>query len=128
MMWLSEKTQAAADFVGNHLLSHSATGNTATGGSRTLAQSGLRKRYAGASAARHFGIPVSDLRHPDVWGIVQPGVVYTGGKGKIASTAVPIRRIATCRSSSTPPGSPRRGLSPSSHFAERSPHRGLEVG
>ena len=29
-------------------------------------------------------MPVSDPRHPDVWGIVQHGVVYTGGKGKIA--------------------------------------------
>ena len=68
----------------NYLLTHSATGNTADGGSRTLGQSGLRKVYAGASAARYFGVPVSDPRHPDIWGIVQHGVVYTGGKGKIA--------------------------------------------
>ena len=26
----------------------------------------------------------SDPNHPDVWGVVQVGVVYTGGKGKIA--------------------------------------------
>jgi hypothetical protein len=84
MMWLNPKTQEAADFVRTYLLSHSATGNTVDGGSRTLTQSGLRKVFAGAAAARYFGVPVSDPRHPDVWGIVQHGVVYTGGKGKIA--------------------------------------------
>jgi arylsulfatase A-like enzyme len=84
MMWLNPKTQEAADFVRTYLLTHSATGNTADGGSRTLSRSGLRTLFAGASAARYFGVPVSDPRHPDVWGIVQHGVVYTGGKGKIA--------------------------------------------
>jgi hypothetical protein len=29
-------------------------------------------------------VPNSDPRHPDVLGIAQHGVVYTGGKGKIA--------------------------------------------
>jgi hypothetical protein len=84
MMWLNPKTQQAADFVRNYLLTHPATGNTADGGSRTLQQSGLRRVFAGASAAGYFGVPVSDPRHPDIWGIVQHGVVYTGGKGKIA--------------------------------------------
>jgi arylsulfatase A-like enzyme len=84
MMWLNPKTEQAADFVRTYLLTHSATGNTVGGGSRTLSQSGLRTVFAGASAARYFGVPVSDPRHPDVWGIVQHGVVYTGGKGKIA--------------------------------------------
>jgi hypothetical protein len=84
MMYINPKTQEAADFVRNYLLTHSATGNTADGGSRTLSQSGLRTVFAGASAARYFGVPVSDPRHPDIWGIVQHGVVYTGGKGKIA--------------------------------------------
>jgi hypothetical protein len=84
MMWINPKTQEAADFVRTYLLTHSATGNTVDGGSRTLSQSGLRRVLAGASAARYFGVPVSDPRHPDIWGIVQHGVVYTGGKGKIA--------------------------------------------
>ena len=35
--------------------------------------------FAGKGAARYFGVPVSDPRHPDVWGVVQVGVVYTGG-------------------------------------------------
>jgi hypothetical protein len=84
MMWLNPNTQEAADFVRTYLLTHSATGNTVDGGARTLGQSGLRTVFAGASAARYFGVPASDPRHPDVWGIVQHGVVYTGGKKKIA--------------------------------------------
>ncbi len=39
--------------------------------------------YAGSGAAQYFGVPVSDPRHPDVWGVVQVGVVSTGGS-KIA--------------------------------------------
>ena len=82
--YLSVKTQRAADFVRHYLWTHTATGNTVSGGSRTLAHSGLARIYAGRAAARFFGVPVSDPRHPDVWGTVQVGVVYTGGKGKIA--------------------------------------------
>jgi hypothetical protein len=37
-----------------------------------------------SNALHHDGTPVSDPRHPDVWGVVQVGVVYTGGHGKIA--------------------------------------------
>ena len=84
MWWLSDRTQAAARFVRHYLWTHTATGNTATGGSRTLAHSGLAKIYAGKASARYFGVPVSDPNHPDVWGVVQVGVVYTGGTGKIA--------------------------------------------
>ncbi len=84
MWWLSDRSAAAARFVTNYLSTHSATGNTATGGSRTLPHSGLVKIYAGKAAARYFGVPVSDPNHPDVWGVVRVGVVYTGGKGKIA--------------------------------------------
>ena len=63
----------------------SAIGRTSTATtSRTLSQSGLRRVFAGGSAARYFGVPVSDPRHPDIWGIVQHGVVYTGGTGNIA--------------------------------------------
>jgi hypothetical protein len=72
-------------------MTHPATGNTydATdpaqpGPSRTLPASGLTKVFAGRAAARYFGVPPTDPRHPDVWGIVRHGVVYTGGTGKIA--------------------------------------------
>jgi hypothetical protein len=84
LLWLSDRSQAAADFVKKYLLTHSATGNTVTGAARTLAASGLKTVYAGAGAAKFFGVTASDPRHADIVGIVQHGVVYTGGKGKIA--------------------------------------------
>ncbi|HEV3318853.1 MAG TPA: alkaline phosphatase family protein [Solirubrobacteraceae bacterium] len=77
--YLSDTSQQAADFVKDYLWSHSATGVAYDGSSRTLAHSGLAEIYAGRAAARYFGVPVSDPRHPDVWGVVQVGVVYTGG-------------------------------------------------
>ena len=58
MWWLSDRSQTAATFVRNYLWTHTATGNTASGGTRTLAHSGLAKLYAGRAAARYFGVPV----------------------------------------------------------------------
>ena len=84
MWWLSDTSPEAARFVRHYLWTHTATGNTATGASRTLLHSGLARIYAGAASARYFGVPVSDPNHPDVWGVVQVGVVYTGGTAKIA--------------------------------------------
>jgi hypothetical protein len=84
MLWLSNRSHEATSFVKRYLLSHTATGNTAAGGSRTLASSGLVRVYAGRGAARYFGVPKGDPNHPDIWGVVQHGVVYTGGTGKIA--------------------------------------------
>ena len=81
--YLSDTSQQAADFVTDYLWTHSATGVTYGGGTRTLAHSGLAKIYAGTAAADFFGVPPSDPRHPDVFGRVQVGVVYTGGS-KIA--------------------------------------------
>ncbi len=84
MMWLSDRSAAAARFARDYLLTHSATGNTVDGNSRTLSSSGLRRVYAGAAAAHYFRVLPTDPRHPDVYGIVQHGVVYTGGTAKIA--------------------------------------------
>jgi hypothetical protein len=49
-----------------------------------LQHSGLRVVYAGRRAASFFGVGDSDPRHPDVFGVVQHGVVFTGGVAKIA--------------------------------------------
>ncbi|HEX2320602.1 MAG TPA: alkaline phosphatase family protein [Streptosporangiaceae bacterium] len=84
LMWLTDTSQAAADFAKNYLLTHSAAGNNISGNPITVQSSGLRKVYAGAASAALFGVPKRDPRHPDIVGIVQHGVVYTGGKGKIA--------------------------------------------
>ncbi len=77
--YLSDRSPAAADFVKSYLWTHPATGVTYGGGSRTLAHSGLALIYAGKGAAAFFGVPLADPRHPDVFGRVQVGVVYTGG-------------------------------------------------
>ncbi len=77
--YLSDRSQAAADFVKNYLWTHPATGVTYSGGTRTLDHSGLAQIYAGQEVADFFGVPNSDPRHPDVFGRVQVGVVYTGG-------------------------------------------------
>ena len=84
LLWLSDRSQPAADFVKNYLLTHSAAGNNIGGNPITVSASGLTKVYAGAASAALYGVPVGDPRHPDVTGIVQYGVVYTGGKAKIA--------------------------------------------
>jgi arylsulfatase A-like enzyme len=81
--YLSVKTQGAADFVEAYLWTHSAPGVTYNGTTVSVPHSGLAKIYAGEAAADFFGVPYSDPRHPDVFGIVQVGVVYTTGS-KIA--------------------------------------------
>jgi hypothetical protein len=83
-LWLSDRSQAAADFAKNYLLTHTAAGNDIDGNQVTIRSSGLRTVYAGAASAAFFGVRGGDPRHPDVFGLVQHGVVYTGGKGKIA--------------------------------------------
>jgi arylsulfatase A-like enzyme len=52
---------------------------TYSGATIQVPHSGLRKIYAGDEAARYFGVPVSDPRHPDVFGVAQVGTIYTGG-------------------------------------------------
>jgi hypothetical protein len=90
-LWLTDRSEAAADFVKHYLLSTPATGNTynpanptAAGPSRTLSSSGLTQVFTGEEAADYFGVSPNDPRHPDVWGVVQHGVVYTGKTAKIA--------------------------------------------
>ena len=120
--YLSDTSQQAADFVKDYLWSHPATGVAYDGSSRTLAHSGLTKIYAGKAAARYFGVPSSDPRHPDVWGVTK-SVSCTPAAPRSPSTAGPIPRIATCRSWSThrgpwSPGCIGRGWRP-----RRSPRR-----
>ena len=50
----------------------------------TVGSSGLTDIYAGAAVAKYFGTSASDSRIPDILGIAQTGVVYTGGTSKIA--------------------------------------------
>ncbi|HVS44077.1 MAG TPA: alkaline phosphatase family protein, partial [Candidatus Dormibacteraeota bacterium] len=84
LIWLSDHSPAATSFAKNFLLGHSGTGNDINGNPKAYTASGLAQVFAGADAANYFHVPVGDARVPDIFGIVQHGVVYTGKKGKIA--------------------------------------------
>ncbi|MCL2731962.1 MAG: alkaline phosphatase family protein [Actinomycetia bacterium] len=84
LLWLSDRSQAAADFARSYLLRQSGTGNDINGAPKPFTASGLSKVYAGADAAHYFGAKVGDSRVPDLFGITGYGVVYTGKQGKIA--------------------------------------------
>jgi hypothetical protein len=83
-LWLSDRSTAATAFVREYLEAHPATGHAITGAPRVVTSSGLSAVHAGNDAAHYFGVAPSEARHPDVLGIVQHGVVYTGGTSKIA--------------------------------------------
>jgi len=76
LWWLSNRSQAAANFVKHYLLTHTAVGYNIHGQRVTVSASGLSKVYAGAASAAYFGVPNSDPRHPIIFGIVQHGVIY----------------------------------------------------
>jgi hypothetical protein len=84
LLWLTDHSQAAAEFAKTFLLAQTGQGNDINGNPKRSTTSGLDKVLAGTAAAKYFGVPGGDPRVPDVFGIVQHGVVYTGGKSKIA--------------------------------------------
>ncbi|MGH3779892.1 MAG: alkaline phosphatase family protein [Pseudonocardiaceae bacterium] len=84
LLWLTDHSQAAADFAKTYLLAQSGQGNDINGNPKPFTASGLSTAFAGRDAARYFGVPAGDPRVPDLFGIVQHGVVYTGGNSKIA--------------------------------------------
>ena len=88
LLWLADRSAAAESFVKSYLLTHSAPANRATDPkgvySTTVASSGLTSVHTGADADALVGAPLNDSHAPDVIGIAQHGVVYTGGVKKIA--------------------------------------------
>jgi arylsulfatase A-like enzyme len=84
ILWLHYRTPEALAFAKSYLLSQSGTGNGVTGAPKPYTASGLSKVYAGEEAAEFFGTSVTDPRVPDIFGVVQHGVVYTGKQAKIA--------------------------------------------
>src|SRR5262249_15839638 len=81
---LTDRSPAAASFAAHFLMGFNGMGNDITGAPKPYAASGLSTVYAGKAAVDFIGVPQSDARVPDVIGIAQHGVVYTGKKGKIA--------------------------------------------
>lgn len=84
LLWLSDRSQAAAEFAKHYLLAQSGTGTDINKQPKAYARGGLQTVYAGVAAAKYFGTGVNDDRVPQIFGISQYGVVYTGGTGKIA--------------------------------------------
>ncbi|MDX6258076.1 MAG: hypothetical protein QOJ11_4410 [Frankiales bacterium] len=93
LVWLSARSQAAADFAAAFLRGYAGNG-TATDGhakatdiagtAKAYTSSGLSKIYAGWGASNFMGVAHSDSRVPDLIGIAQHGTVFTGGTKKIA--------------------------------------------
>jgi Type I phosphodiesterase / nucleotide pyrophosphatase len=88
LMWLSDRNSDALAFAKNYLLTHSAPANLATDPkgvhSATVTASGLTQVFTGAAADTLVRARNGDSHAPDLIGIAQHGVVYTGGVGKIA--------------------------------------------
>ena len=88
LLWLSNRSGAALAFTKNYLLRHSAPANLITDPkgvySATVRASGLPRVYTGAAADTLVRARDGDAHAPDLIGIAQPGVVYTGGVKKIA--------------------------------------------
>lgn len=82
LLWLNDRSTAATGYAREFLLSYNDP--TASVDGKPVTSAGLSQVYAGAAAARLIGVDLSDPRVPDVIGIAQYGVVYTGHKGKIA--------------------------------------------
>jgi hypothetical protein len=76
--YLSDNSQAACDFVKNYLWNHTAQGLDVNLKPVTVQHSGLAQIWAGADAAKFFGVSVNNGHYPDVFGKVQEGIVYSG--------------------------------------------------
>ncbi|GAC1383995.1 MAG: alkaline phosphatase family protein [Marmoricola sp.] len=81
--YLSDNSQTADDFVKDYLWNHTAAGVTTkfvngawVNTNVTVQHSGLARIWAGADSAAFFGVAVNNGHYPDVFGQVQPGVIY----------------------------------------------------
>ncbi|WP_312867473.1 alkaline phosphatase family protein [Amycolatopsis pithecellobii] len=84
LLWLTDRSPAATEFAKSYLLAQPGTGNGIDGKPKPFVHSGLQTVYAGAAAAQYFGAAAGDVRVPDLFGVADVGVVYTGGHKKIA--------------------------------------------
>jgi Type I phosphodiesterase / nucleotide pyrophosphatase len=80
LLWLNDRSIAATEFARQFLVSYS----TVSVDGKPVKSAGLWQVYTGVAAAQLIGVSQSDPRVPDVIGIAQYGVVYTGHKSKIA--------------------------------------------
>ncbi|MFJ9244819.1 alkaline phosphatase family protein [Streptomyces sp. NPDC101776] len=84
LLWLSDRSPAATAFAKKYLLAQNGIGTDINAKPKAYTRSGLSKVYAGRAAADYFHVKPGDARVPDLFGVAQYGVVYTGGTKKIA--------------------------------------------
>jgi arylsulfatase A-like enzyme len=95
LLWFSngDRTALADTFAADFLQSYPGDGTGGDGHARATdingapvayVAAGLATLHAGPDAASYMGADAADPRLPDLIGVVQHGVVYTGKKGKIA--------------------------------------------
>ncbi len=95
LLWFSngDRTPQAAAFATAYLTAYNGTGTGTDGHARATdittapvayTAAGLQQIHAGADAAAFIGTSENDPRVPDLIGVAQHGVVYTGGTKKIA--------------------------------------------
>ena len=82
LLWLNDRSATATDYAREFLLGYNDSSASVDG--KPVQSAGLSQVYTGTAAARLFGVEPNDPRVPDVIGITQYGVVYTGHKSKIA--------------------------------------------
>ena len=82
LLWLNDRSAAATDFAKKFLTKYNDSSASVDG--KPVKSAGLTQIYTGQAAAELIGVDQMDPRVPDVIGLAQYGVVFTGGKGKIA--------------------------------------------
>jgi hypothetical protein len=82
LLWLNDRSEKATDYARAFLMNFNDSSVSVDG--KPVTSAGLVQVYTGVAAAQLIGVPQSDPRVPDVIGIAQYGVVYTGHKAKIA--------------------------------------------
>jgi len=82
LLWLNDRSTTATEYARQFLMNYSDASASVDG--KPVTSAGLTQVFTGAAAANLIGVHLSDARVPDVIGIAQYGVVYTGKKGKLA--------------------------------------------
>jgi Type I phosphodiesterase / nucleotide pyrophosphatase len=82
LLWLNDRSNTATDYARQFLQNYN--DSTASVDGKPVTSAGLSLVYTGAAAARLIGVDQSDPRVPNVIGLAQYGVVYTGHKAKIS--------------------------------------------
>jgi len=93
IMWLTDRSPKATAFAKSFLLAYNGNGTGSDGKATSTDLAGTPKPYTSAGLSSVLigkqldavtGARASDGRVPDLIGIAQHGVVYTGGEGKIS--------------------------------------------